>query len=207
MYHPRAALGTGARLVEADMPRLANAEELNVYPPSLANGFLVAKRLQRQLLARYVSSRDPNVVRLNVDVVEQILPHEAVIRMNAVRGHRIVLVQIERDDVPEAETLFAVHADELPIHADRRRSGSKSENGVLIGRILLTHQRRDARRHQPRDVVVLVDDDGADPFHRCRVGMGDVRRPAIDGHVAGPLGPAGALSSAGGCLSTHSLKR
>ena len=42
--------------------------------------------------------------------------------------HRVVLVEVERDDVGEAEPLLAVQPDQLAVDADRRGAGGEAEH-------------------------------------------------------------------------------
>ena len=54
-----------------------------------------------------------------------------------------------------------MHADELAVHADRRRAGREAEHGALARGVAFANQRRDAIRDESRDVLVVVDDDRA----------------------------------------------
>ena len=77
-------------------------------------------------------------------------------------SHRVVLIEIERDDVGEAESFFAVHPDQLPVRSDRGRSGSEPEHRPSAGGKVVANDRGDAARGKAADVVVIVDDDSAD---------------------------------------------
>ena len=63
MHEPRAALRARARLVEADVPRLADAEDLKVDAAGLGDVMLVSLALRFQRLARNVAARDVDVLR------------------------------------------------------------------------------------------------------------------------------------------------
>ena len=84
--------------------------------------------------------------------------------MNAVRRHRIVLVEIERHDVPEAQAFFLVLPYELAVNADRRRARREAENGVGTRRVPFPDQRGDSVCNEERDFLVILDHDGADAF-------------------------------------------
>ena len=85
-----------------------------------------------------------------------------MVGVNALLRHRVVLVEVERHDVCEAQPLVAVHANELAIDADRRRSGREAEHRPLAGRGAFADQRRDSIGDESRDVFVVLDDHGAD---------------------------------------------
>ena len=59
-----------------------------------------------------------------------------------------------------------MHANQLAIHADRRRAGREAEHRALAGRVAFANQRRDAIGDESRDVLVVVDDDGANAARR-----------------------------------------
>ncbi len=89
-------------------------------PPAAANRVLVPGAVACGLGPGEVSARDVDLLRGDVDVVEEILPHEPVVRMHVARVHRVVLVEVEGDHAREGEPLLAVAAGSAP---DRRRSG------------------------------------------------------------------------------------
>ena len=104
--------------------------------------------------------------------------------MDVVRRHRVVLVEIERHDVPEAQSLFLVHPDQLPVHTDRRRAGGEAEHGACARRVLLADQRRDARRDDVGDVLVLVEHERRDALALDGM-LNETRRPANRRAIAG----------------------
>ena len=76
-----------------------------------------------ELVAGQVAAGDVDVGRIDVEQGEEILQHEAMVGVQALRVHRVVLVQIEGDDPGKAEPFVPVHPDELAVDADRGRSG------------------------------------------------------------------------------------
>ena len=97
-------------------------------PPAARIACLVAPALGLHLVARHVAPGDVHVLRRDVELGEEILPHEAVVGVDALRIHRVVLVEIERDHVGEAESFLAVHPDQLAVHPDRGRAGGQPEH-------------------------------------------------------------------------------
>jgi hypothetical protein len=179
----RPALGAGARLVEADVPRLADAEDLEVDPAEPPDVVLVAPAGLIYLVARDVARREVNVLPADVDVREQVLPHVPVVRVDAVRRHRVVLVQVERHHVLEGEPLVPVEADQLAVDADRRRSGGEAQHGALPRGLPLADQGRDALRDEAGDPLVVVHDDR--PYALAARTRRDARRPATLVRIAG----------------------
>ena len=86
----------------------------------------------------------------NVDVVEERLVHPAVVAVRVVRRHRVVFVEVERDDPREIEPGFLVQADQFAVEADRRRAGRQPEHGRPAGRVVLANQALDHQRDVPR---------------------------------------------------------
>src|SRR5690606_3418867 len=110
----------GPGLVETDMPGFSDAENLEVNAACRTNGCLVAPCCFCYLFARPVSTRQVDVVRIDVHLGKEILPHEPSVGMNTVPLHGVVLIQVERDDVPEAQAFIPVHPHEFTINANGR---------------------------------------------------------------------------------------
>ena len=155
----RARLDPRARLVEPDVTGLADAEYLDVDPSGITNRLLVGVSLGGNLVTGDVAARDMDILRANIDLVEEILPHVAVVAVDAVRPHRIVLVEIERHDVGEVQTLLAVEPRELAVDPDRRAAGCQSENCARACLSSLDDDVGNSPRYPARDFVVLGDND------------------------------------------------
>ena len=97
----------GARLVEADVARAADAQDLHVDAARLGDLLLVPAAVVVHLLDRQRAVGHVPVARRDVDVVEQVLAHEADVALQLVRLHRVVLVEVERDDVGERQPFLA----------------------------------------------------------------------------------------------------
>ena len=98
--------------------------------PRGPNRVLVATALGLELTPRQVPPRDVDVLRDDVELGEQIFPHEPMVGVHAPGIHRVVLIEVESDHLREAEPLLPMHADELAIHADGRRSRRQTEHGA-----------------------------------------------------------------------------
>jgi hypothetical protein len=176
---PGAALDARPRLVEADVPRLPDAEELEVDPAGRADGGLVALGRRRDLLARPGPVGDVGVGGRDVDVVEEVLLHEAPVAVEARRRHRVVLVEVEGHDAREAEALLAVEPDELAVDADRGGAGGEPQDGASPGGAAFADDRGDAAADGARERLVRVVDDDGDALEALegrRPGCGHGRR-------------------------------
>ena len=59
-----------------------------------------------------------NVLLWNIDVIEQMLVHEANIALQFEGLHGIVFVKVERQDVFERQPFFSMHPDQFGINAN-----------------------------------------------------------------------------------------
>ncbi len=135
-------------------------------PPAAAMAASYARAASPTFSRRHVARRDVHARRIDVDVREQILPHEAVVGVDAVLRHRVVLVEIERLDAREAQPFFAVHANQLAVDADRGRARREPKDEPGSRRRMLANQLGDSQRDELGDVVVVAGDDGTDALAR-----------------------------------------
>ncbi len=156
------ALEAGARLVESDVAGAPDAENLEVDAARGPNRLLVAPAFLFDQFARSVAPGEVHVGRRDVEMGEEVLPHEPMVGMQAFRAHRVVLVEVERHDVAEAEALVPVEPDQLAVHTDWCRTGSETQHGVPALARPGGDQVRDPAGHHPAEVVVIFDDDGRD---------------------------------------------
>ena len=129
----RPVLGRRAGLVEADVAAAPDAEQQQVQAARALDQPLVLGGVGLDLLRGEVAARNVDVLRRHVDVVEEVLPHEPVVALQAVRRHRDVLVDVERDHVREVEPLLLVHPDQLLVDADGCRAGGQTQHGRVAG--------------------------------------------------------------------------
>ena len=101
----RARLLPRARLVEADVASPADAQDLEVDAARAPDVLLVLAAHCVYFGPCHITTREVDVLLLQVHVLEEVLPHEAVITVDAVRTHRVVLVQVERHHRREVEPL------------------------------------------------------------------------------------------------------
>ena len=87
-----------------------------------------------------------DAVARDVDVVEKVLEHPAVIALQPVGGQAVVFVQVERHHVRQIELAAAVQADQLAIDAHRRAAGRQPQHGPPALGLPLVNDRGDHLR-------------------------------------------------------------
>jgi len=159
-----ARLASGAGFVETDVPGAADAEDLQVNAARLSDCPLVALAPAKDLRALHRAIGDVHVSGRNVDVAEQLLVHEPPVAFGVRAGQPVVLVEVERDHVLEAQSLLPVPADQLAIKAHRSGPGRKAEHCGAAGPVIASNDGRNLRRHDGGGLVGIGVDHGADAF-------------------------------------------
>src|SRR5436190_1834620 len=181
---PRARRRVGPGLVESDVTRLADAEQLEVDPAGGAARLLVLGAGLHYALARRDSRRDVDVLLRDVHMREEVLPHVTVVAVRAVRRHRVVLVQIERDDARKIDVARLMAADQLFVDTERRAAGRETEHDPALRPCLALNDFDDALGHRDREVRVLGEDDRTQPLALTRAFDGNgVRACAMSGSL------------------------
>ena len=157
----RARCRVGARLVESDVARLADAEQLEVDAAGRPDRLFIRGARVRHALARRRAVGDVDVLLRDVDLREEVLPHVAMVAVGAVGRHRVVLVEIERDDAREIDVPRLVPADQLLIHAQGRAARGKPEHHAALGAGLAVNDLDDPLGDRGGEVRVLGENDGA----------------------------------------------
>jgi hypothetical protein len=140
-------LSRGPGLVEPDVPAPSDPQELEVDAPGAPDRLLVGLAIPIQVVAGDGAVGDVDVLRGNVDVLEEVLPHETDVAVGAVRLHGVVLVQVEGHD---------------PGDADGGGSGRQAQDGMTPLGVPLPDDGGDAAGHGPGHVLVAVHDDHRD---------------------------------------------
>src|SRR5262249_27413115 len=94
----RAALARRAWFVEADVPGSADAQDLQVDASRASDLLFVLSAEFIRLIGAETAVRNVNVLRLDVDMVEERFLHPAPVALRIVRLHRVVFVEVERDN-------------------------------------------------------------------------------------------------------------
>ena len=90
----------------------------------ILNLLLVTSTLSYQV--RRITVEDIHVLLADVNMAEEIIPHEAVITLRVLFGQVHVLVHVERYDIAEGYFSGLVEFDEFSIHTERRTTGRKT---------------------------------------------------------------------------------
>ena len=83
-----------------------------------------------------IAIEDMDILFLDVDVAEEVVPHEAMVALRMILGEVHILVHVERDDVLERQLASLVQGYQLSIHPQRRTSRWTAELKGLISRRL-----------------------------------------------------------------------
>ena len=121
-----AGLQGGERFVEGEVAVFADAAEEEVDAARRHDGGLVGLALGLQVGG--VAVEEVDVLPRDVDVVEQVLVHEAVVAFRVLDRQADVFVHVEGDDVPEGKLAGLVHADQLGVGLDRGGAGREAED-------------------------------------------------------------------------------
>lgn len=143
------------------MPRLADAEQLEVDAAGGANRFLVCRAGLGDPLARRGAVGDVHVLLRDVQMREEVLPHVAVIAVRALGRHRVVLVEIEREDPRKIDIARLVAANQLFVDAEGGAAGREPEDDPAFGSRLAVNDLDDPLGHERGQVLMLVENDGA----------------------------------------------
>ena len=110
-----AALQTGAWLVEGNMTVGADAAHKEVDAACGHNGLLIILAFLLEVLG--IAVEDVDVLFLDVDVAEEVVPHKRVVTLGMILGEVHILVHVERDDVLEGHLAGLVQGNQFPVHA------------------------------------------------------------------------------------------
>ena len=171
-----AAVEGAARLVEADVARPTDAEDLQVDAAGRTDPLLIPAAGGQDVAPGEGAVGYVDRVGRDVDVVEEVLPHEAVIALEGVGSDRPIFVEIEGDDGLEGDPILLVEPDEFVVDAHRRAARRQAEHGLLAGGRPARHEVGDLASHRPAGVARLLVDGHGHPLDRGHVGQ----RPAVD---------------------------
>ena len=104
-----------AGLVEGDVAVGADAAHEEVDASGCLNHTLVAGTLGQEVGG--IAVENMNILGVNVDMVEEVGPHEGVVALGVLLGEADVLVHVEGDDVLEGYLTLLIEADEFLVHA------------------------------------------------------------------------------------------
>ncbi|MNE43442.1 hypothetical protein D3C80_1376170 [compost metagenome] len=125
-----AAAEAGIRLIEADVAVAADAENLQVNRAVILQHPVICQTFGCKI--RRIAVRHMSTGQVDIDMVEQMLVHEAAVALRMVFRQAHIFIEIIRGCFGKADQPFAVHLDQSGIDSDRRAAGSKTEYGSGI---------------------------------------------------------------------------
>lgn len=128
--HAGTALQGREGFVECDVAVFADSSEEEVESSGLDYLLFVGSALGREVGS--VAVEDMDVCAGDVDMVEEVAVHEAVIALRMLDGQAHVLIHIESDHVLEAELAGLDFADEFGVYLERGGSGRKPQHKGLV---------------------------------------------------------------------------
>ena len=128
LHQPRARTGVGPRLVEADLPVLADANDHQVDAPYRV---VVRSAVFRNAVLGNRTVGDVHVLGQDVDVVEELLVDAVVAALLFGRPDRVELVEAVNGDVPEADLPFVVAFHQFPVETQRRAARREAQHEGL----------------------------------------------------------------------------
>src|SRR5467141_864511 len=105
--------------------RDADAEQLEVDATGGANRFFIRGARVHHTLARRDALGNVDVLLRDVHVREEVFPHVPVIAVGTVGRHRVILVEIERDDARKIDVSRLVAADQLFVDTQGGAAGGE----------------------------------------------------------------------------------
>ena len=108
-------MNAASGLIKTDMSVHADAEYLQVEPASLFNLFFISEAMFLHFIFGYHAIRQVIIGGIDIGVLKQIPAHKIMIALQRIFIHRVVLVEVESDNVLKAQSFFLVHAHEFGV--------------------------------------------------------------------------------------------
>ena len=130
-----------ARLVEADVPVVPQAQKLQIDAAGLRDCLLVSVARRLGIIHRAVGYMC--LLDVDIDVVEEVVLHEVTVALVVSSRQAAIFVEIERLRIREADLARVARAHELGIQANRGRARREAEDAVRLRlQLLRDHVRR-----------------------------------------------------------------
>jgi hypothetical protein len=165
-----------AGLIKANVPRAPDAENLEIDSARRTDSFFVRTTVGINLGLRYAARREVRALWRKIQMVEQVRPHKMPVALRVFRRQRIVLVEIEGDDIGKTESFLAMQPDQLCVKSNGRRTRGQTEHDfpllVLAPADESSHLRGHgaggdsaAGKNSQRDVFITAADQGSQGVH------------------------------------------
>ena len=107
----------GAWFVESDVAVGTNTAHEQVNSSCCLYGFLIVLTFCLQILG--IAIEDMDILFLDVDMAEEVVPHKAMVALGVFLGKVHVLVHVERNHVLEGDLASLIQGYQLAVHAQR----------------------------------------------------------------------------------------
>ena len=122
---------TATGLVEGDVAVGAHAAHKEVEATSGGYHLLVVVAFGHKVGG--IAIEDMYIFFLDVDMVEEVGPHKAVVAFGVLNGKSHIFVHIEGDDILETDQPFLVQLDKMLIETQRRASSGAAKHKGMLG--------------------------------------------------------------------------
>src|SRR5688572_21641238 len=122
------------------MSIVTNTEQLQIDSTCILDHFLIQPAMLFYILFFYSAIRNMRILRVNINVIEKIHPHKAMIALQGIIANRVVFIKIKTDHIFKAELFFFVHTYQLSVYSFRSRTGGKPKYNLLFSLLLFTDE-------------------------------------------------------------------
>ena len=121
------AAGEGrTRFVEGDMAVRTDTSEEEVDTADIADLLLIPGALCHEIFG--IAVQDIDILFADVDMAEEVSPHEAMVTLRMFFGQVNILVHVEGDYIAEGDLTGFVEFDQGAVHTERRRACRKTQH-------------------------------------------------------------------------------
>ena len=118
------------RLIKANMPIMAQAQQLKVNPPQRPDHMVISGPLFLRVPGQPVGYM--GILRLNVHMVEQVFLHKIAVALVVLRGQAIILIQVGRLYLGKGQLPILIPPYQLLIGTHRRGPGGQTQDTVRL---------------------------------------------------------------------------
>src|SRR5688572_21597079 len=114
------------------MSIVSNAQQLQINSTCILDHFLILPAMFFYIFFFYSAIRNMGILRVNIDMIEKIHPHKAMIALQRIIAYRVVFVKIKSDHILKTELFLLVHPYQLSVYGFRSRTGGKPKYNFLF---------------------------------------------------------------------------
>jgi hypothetical protein len=135
-----AGVDAAAGLVKADMPVIADPQDLQVDATGIFDHFFIIQTVLFDVLLTPLPVGEMAIGRVDVDLVEQLLFHETIVALQRIVVDRVIFVEVKRDHILKAQLFVAVQSYQFGIQRLGRGTRGQTQDGLLSFCFLFTDQ-------------------------------------------------------------------